>query len=372
MKNRRFVISCLLITALLFGMVGCSKNDAARTETSGAGVEGNEAVHYRLPEVEEDYFALFCQNTDVMFTQYTCSNNIVFTMLSAKPLTADDVTVTFSGNVPATYEWIMNTEPEELPRDLFICYQGIDLVEVEKLREDGKTEEYHEIIDPLNEAYDNLSADEIPALYTGYLMLQIPDPARLAGGTLGTMTVATANQRIEYPLDALTYSQFDDTHEDSGELFCDAISLTDINVDPSENGKFYFDNINLTAQADTAIEKIYFLNAPDTQIDAVSVTQMQGETAMDFLWDASEPLTLAKDETVQISVEAHDPIFANTMSANATRYLVIAYRGAEGTGETFVELTFRMRPNGFWTYGELEDGISMLPYYEFLANSESE
>ena len=360
MKNRRLGITCLLITALLFGMVGCGKNDAAQTESDGASAEGNEAVDYRLPEVKEDYFALFCQNTDVTFNQYSCSNNIAFTVLSAKPLTADNATVTFSGNVPVTYEWCMNDEPEEFPLNLFICYQGVDLVEMEQLRADGNMEEYLKIM------------DEIPTLYTGNLLLQIPDLKRLDGGALGTMTVATADQRMEYSLDALTYSQFDDTHEDSGELFCDTISLTDINVDPSENGKFRFDNINLTAQADTAIEKIYFLNAPDTQIDAISVTQTQGEATTDFLWDASEPLTLAKDETVQISVEAHDPIFANTMSANATRYLVIAYRGAEGTGETFVELTFRMRQNGFWTYGELEDGISMLPYYEFLANSESE
>lgn len=372
MKNRRLGITCLLITALLFGMVGCGKNDAAQTESDGASAEGNAAVDYRLPEVKEDYFALFCQNTDVTFNQYSCSNNIAFTVLSAKPLTADNATVTFSGNVPVTYEWCMNDKPEELPLNLFICYQGVDLVELEQLLTDGNMEEYHKIMDSLNEAYDNLSADEIPTLYTGNLLLQIPDPTRLDGGTLGTMTVATADQRVEYPLDALTYSQVNDIKEDSGELFCDTISLTDINMDPSESGKFRFDNINLTAQADTAIEKIYFLNAPDTQIDAVSVTQTQGETTMDFLWDASEPLTLAKDETVQISVEAHDPIFANTMSANATRYLVIAYRGAEGTGETFVELTFRMRQNGFWTYGELEDGISMLPYYEFLANSESE
>lgn len=372
MKKHRLAITCLLVAIMLLGMVGCGKKETAPTEPTGESAEGDKTANYRLPEISADYFALFCQNTDVTFTQYYCSNNIAFTVLSAKSLTADDVTITFSGNVPVAYEWYLNPEPEELTRDLFACYQGVDLVEVAKLRADGKMEEYHEIMDPLEEAYASLSAEEIPTLYTGYLMLQISDPTRLSSGTPGTMTVTFDDQTMEYPLDTLTYCEVDNIQEDSGELFCDAIALTDINVEPSESGKFRFENINLTAESDTAIEEIYFLNAPDTQIDAVSVMQTQGDMTTNFLWDGSQPLALSKGETIQICVDAHDPLFANAMSANATRYLVIAYRSADGTGETPVELTFRMRQNGFLTYGALEDGISILPYYDYLASIEGE
>lgn len=369
MRKCRMVTVWLLLVLMELGMVGCKNQDTIQPEPTDNTAKSSAASNCRLPEIPEDYFALLCHNTDVTFTQYSCCNNIHFTVLSAKPISLDDASVSFSGNVPVTYEWYMNPTPEALSRAVFLYYQGIDLVEAERLLAQDQTEEYHKLLDPMQEAYDALSVDDIPTLYTGYLSLHFADFARLSGGTLGTMTVTVNGHTTEYPLDSISYRKAEPIQEDSGELLCDTLALSDVSVVPSQNGQFYFDNINFSATADTAIEKIYFLDAPNSVIDTVSVVQTQGEYSTDVVWDGSQPLPLSKGETVQISVSAHDPIFANTMSANATRYLVIAYRSAEGIGETCVEVTFRMRPNGFWTYAEMEDNLSILPYYESIGNT---
>lgn len=357
------VLVCILVCS------GCVNNPSDPLDSTGPIASGGAtnasqpAKDWVLPEIDSDFFTLLCGKQDVIFNKLSYTNNVSYAVLSAIPLTTDDLQVTFDAYVPFNYELIMEQEPQKLPDYIFASYQGISWGDVAQLLSDNDAESANALVNPIFEAYNAIPPEQLPSLYMGTLVLAFPKSSDLGEAALKELTVKLGDKSYTYPLEHLDFSQKKIDLPDHGDLICNSLSLVDMNVMPSKDGAFHFNNINLTANAELVIDKITFYNSEQTTISSVEISQKINEDTLNYIWKEGDPLKLGKGDTISISINGYDPIFSNTLIANATRFLLIEYTCNDIPSTVYVELAFRMRQDAFTAYAEMVDGLDILPFY---------
>lgn len=357
----------ILFCLLSFG--GCTDRDIDPADTRSPHASSNEESsepqkNWVLPEIAPDFFMVLCENQDVTFNSLSYTNNISYTVISAMPVTTEDITVCFDRYIPFNYELSMEQEAQKLPDYIFASYQSMSWEEVACLMKNDDTEAVNGLMEPVLEAYHALPEEQLPSLYLGTLAINFLNRTALENVELKELQIQYAGCSYTYALEHFSFSQEMPEINDSGILFCDTLSLTDINVLPGKDGKFRFDNLNFKASEELVIDEITFYDAEQTKISSVEVSQQLADgTNMNYLWEGETPIPLAKGDTIAIAVNGYDPIFSNTFAANATRFMLIKYTSHGVPSTIYVELTFRMRQDAFMSYAYLVDHLDMMSFY---------
>lgn len=372
MKKRLTILMLLFI----IGIYCCACNDTNNEQTEQTNVgetveneeqsadnqtENEEEISAILPEIKENYFRVFAENTDRVFTAYSCTNTLFFTVLSTEQLTTEDIKVTLDADISYSYDLIMNETPENISYNVFATYQGLVWKDVAQENKEDITALKREI-ESYRDAYVK-SLSKVPKLYQGVLYINLNEWYKQDLLEIKEIGIEVKGEEQIYSFDGISINMAETTYSTSSKLLSDTIAVSDVPVDVSDDGRFYIEDIVLRASDDVAVDKIYFFNCEESTVENVYVSQGIGGMALDYVWDKTTAIEVANGEHVTLNIEATDPIFADTLVANVSRVLMIEY---SCNGEKHIEVVdavFRMRKPAHEMYAEMEDELDYVSYY---------
>lgn len=346
-RAKRSTITLILMAVLL--LCGCEK----APNSSGASTD---APLGKLPVITEDYFRLLCDNTNVEISGNSYYRSVKFGFLSAAAVTVENVELCFDKDVPFTFS-VEIQEEERIDLASYATYQGISW---EKMAEDPAEREK---IQEYEKAWVSIPENEAPKLYSGILTVTFNEAALKENVTLTRLTLKINSVSQEYDIGKLKLGPYSFYDMPGDGLMVNTVALTDMNILPSKEGKFTAERIELSAQHDVAINRVYF-HTGTVRIDQISyIQQLPDGMQIDTVWDQNTPICLEKGATISFYVTASDAALQDTLLGNRQIYLIFEYTDNAEKCTAYCELTYRMRQPPFHAYAFIEDGLDILAYY---------
>lgn len=364
-KLKKISICVFFLLAILVSLLaaGCSTPPASSSEATDNTENG---LSVNLPIIANDYFSLLCTNTNVEISEYSYFRSVQYGFISSFPIQPEDLVLQFDKNIPFTY--IIEMEEEPLPIDIvsFSTYQGISWVNMAQSLKDEHTTKPEELCQ-YEQALSGISADKKPGLYSGKLTITFGDTALISDVTLHRLDLIVKGKKYNYDIGSLRLlpSSFHISY--SKGLMVDTLALTDINIIPSRDGLLYAEGIELSAQQDVTITKMYF-NTEQISLDEVSyVYRMPDGNVVDAVWDMNSSININKETTITFNITASDDSLRDTLIGNRQVYLIFEYIFEGEQYTDYCELTYRMRQHPFHVYAFIEDRPNIIEYYtEYL------
>ena len=381
----------LCLTLMLPTMSACHGNQQISTsqqnqtqlttQNDSTQTTADDITDYKMPTVDEDFFELVCENSDV--TCYLLSNGfrtVQYILLSAQDLKGQ--TVTFTSDLGYTIERVITSQETSVPisHAAFMAYQSIDWLSLEG--------SHSALMAQVGQAQTGYDAARIstPWLYSYTIVLAlselgagpVPDEngfmpdrdviAALPPQRIETLTVTIGNQTKVYNLgnvialgEAITENVDPQARVDMKNP-----GILDYPVYPSANGVMEISSLEYHVTEDAVL---CGFTVPGTEVlqCEIKVTTPTGDK-YNFLWDCASPLEV--DEGSEFSLKnivIRDPFLAGKLMAVAWRYPILHYTCGGEEFDVAGQICIRMRQDPFDVYALKVDGVDMMPYYlEYL------
>lgn len=357
MKKRKLLLVLLLCLGIL---MGCTSKNPSQTTPSGSQPEASSGTDgkpdLRLPQIPEDYIALLCGNTRAEISNSSYSRSVTYQIISGKPLTAEDLRLSFDKQVPFQVFLEVDETPYE-PDDVTVAaYQGANWKELSE-------KEGIALISSCQNALAAIPQEQRPKLYSGLLTVQFLEGALVADTTLTQLTLTYGETTKTYDIGSIHLSPDSLPITRGDGFYCKSLALSGMNTDPSAAGAFAVWDLTVSAAQDVTIDKIFFSN-PETQpVELSYVVQLPDGNVVNSVWDGTTPISMAAGDTITFHLTGTDTAFQNTLVGNTQVYLIFQYTCQGVQYEEFCEMSFRIRCDPFQYYASQEDGLDIVSYY---------
>ena len=368
----------LAVTVLLLLLAGCGAQSTGNAE--GAATPSNalnsaekpSAQSLTLPVIEENYWDLFDNNCYVIYEPgFTSLSGIELTLVSAVPLTQEDVLVTLDTGwdmIWYLYPYDFDTGLCSMYEDIFLLYQGVSTDELLAYAAGDLPSARKAEIDDLRYAFRALDDGEKPVIYRYTLDLCIPITEMDSEAVLDSLTITVHGETRTYQLGTIRNRMFEATqyvYDPNFSLNCDDnIGYFGHAVDVSSDGCIQLDGIRYNAVDDVVITGIRFYNGEDVELRSVSTVQTTADgMSIDTAWDMATPIELSAGESICLNVQIADPFFAETLGGWDARYLLLEYQSGGETYEIGIPFHFVQSLSDPFAYLAQKDGIDILSYY---------
>lgn len=374
------LLSLFLCAILLVGMSGCeigeqTTNALVENQTStpiatpniDGTINDDPLAGYKMPTVDQNYFDLLCENSDItLYSMSTMQNFLTFQLISARDLEGETVKFTsnFGGSAILTME---KTDPVKLSPEVFLAYQGIDWAALE-----GDAEK----LNALRKSHDaaiRAAQETLPSLYSyrvtlalselGMALEQDGDEAQLI-----TLTVTIGDQAKTYSLDNVQILRKDAVeNENFAGLATKTWAISDYAAEPGVDGLLELPTLRYQAREDIVLESFSVPGVELQGCDLLIVTALGDR--FNLRWDCHSPIEVdAGSEITMENVVIRDAALADKLISNSVRYIVVNYTTDGENYNTAVPVSIRMRVEPWDAYAWYVDGVDMLPYYMEYVN----
>lgn len=350
----------ILVLLLCLGVfLGCTPKNPSQTDPSGSQPDAStpgEEMDLHLPQIPEDYIALLCGNTRAEINKSSYSRTVFYQIISGKPLTPEELQLSFDQDVPFTFSLTAEEEPYEPDAVTAAAYQGADW---KKLSGAAGME----VLQKCSSQLTAIPQEQRPKLYSGLLTIQFLEGALVADTTLTQLTLTYGENTKTYDIGSIHLSSDSLPITTGGGLYSQTMSVSDVNADPSGAGAFAVRDLTVAAAEDLTIDKAFFPN-PETQpVELSYVVQLPDGNVVNSVWDGTTPISMAAGDTITFHLTGTDTAFQNTLVGNTQVYLIFQYTCQGVQYEEYCEMSFRMRSNPFQYYASQEDGLDIVSYY---------
>lgn len=350
----------ILVLLLCLGVfLGCTPKNPSQTDPSGSQPDAStpgEEMDLHLPQIPEDYIALLCGNTRAEINKSSYSRTVFYQIISGKPLTPEELQLSFDQDVPFTFSLTAEEEPYEPDAVTAAAYQGADW---KKLSGAAGME----VLQKCSSQLTAVPQEQRPKLYSGLLTIQFLEGALVADTTLTQLTLTYGENTKTYDIGSIHLSSDSLPVTTGGGLYSQTMSVSNVNADPSGAGAFAVRDLTVAAAEDLTIDKAFFSN-PETQpVELSYVVQLPDGNVVNSVWDGTTPISMAAGDTITFHLTGTDTAFQNTLVGNTQVYLIFQYTCQGVQYEEYCEMSFRMRSNPFQYYASQEDGLDIVSYY---------
>lgn len=407
----RRIVSFFLFLAILWSLCACSSSETGEEKTSdapktsfpeaadenGSDAEDNSAVKFDFSFLDGFDWCISDATYDVI--NYPSSsmdiNTFHFTLISATPLTEEDVQVAFDSDWEFTpylhlQEYYYEGGRIPLDADLYMICSGLATAEeCDAYNSLSLSAERMQVLSKWFNAYYTLDVSEVPGVYqydlTTVCMDNLnpadksdyttnhPDPPKYKTGDrfeIDWMDLTVKGETRRIDLGRISYYYEDsDISEDPDYRFVITENWQYKNhyVDISSNGLVVFRrNVEYTAKEDVTLTGIRFYRDDEIKIREIRIKKvMEDDFTLDIVWDGIEPLELSAGDVILMTVVAEDPWFANSAGGWKSVHMLLDY---QVEGETYSVVTdyychqYLTNPFAYIAYSL---GYDVLPlYYE--------
>lgn len=373
------LLSLFLCTILLVGMSGCKigeQNTTApvdNTASTPTVTSNNDDPNrddplagYKMPTVDQNYFELLCENSDItLYSMSTMQNFLMFQLISTRNLEGETVTVT--SNFGGTAVLPMNSECVMLPAEVILAYQGIEWAELE-----GDAAKLKALRDPIYAASE-AEPEALPSLYSYTVTLILSELGMTLGEEedilqLTELTVTIGGQSKTYSLENIRILRENAAeNENFTGLSTTTWAVSDYPAKPGTDGVLELPDLHYVAKEDIVLNSFAVPGAEVLECELRIITLLGDRFSL--RWDGASSIEVdAGSEITVENVVIRDPGLGDKLVANVVRYIVVNYTMDGENYNTAVPVSIRMRVEPWDAYAWYVDGVDMLPYYMEYVN----
>ncbi len=339
MKRHRYGMRllCVLLAAivLVLSLSGCSENATADESYSGtysnSTLVDTPEIEFHMPNFENDYFEVFCDHCTVLgHGGFAVTNCTRFAMISAQPLTENDVKVTssYDGTVSmALTDENYSGDPREwFSEYIFFLFQGYSAEDIFKYEEGRMSGAQREEMNALRSAYRKLTMEDIPTLYL-YTLNVLPKEYEYDVKDI-TVTVRGVSKTYEFEqmvMQEITEAPFQYWPGEVSPLRVETFILDGAGCEVNDDGCFTV-FATLEIREDVSLRNIWLYDPADAEVLCAEIIQTDTSgNEMSSLWDMQSDYPLLEGENVLVTVYLRDPRTAGLLWQNRTYYLIFDY-----------------------------------------------
>ncbi len=332
---RKLLCSFIALIMILQCFSGCSnENLTDYTLSAGdnlANMPEDTEINYHMPEFEPNFFEVFCDNCTVYAHDgFAIINGAQFSMISAQPLTEEDVKVTTSYDGTVVTALIDESRGVDLrewfDEYIFFLFQGYPAEDIFKFEEGRMAGSQQEEMNDLRLAFQELALEDIPSLYL-YTLYFLPQEFEYDVKDM-TVTVHDVSKTYEFEqmvmLDGMeTPVEFYPAEQHP--LRVENFITEGANCGESEDGSFEI-YTELVISEDVSLRNIWIYGTPEAEVLGAEVIQTDAEgNEMSSLWDMESDFPLSAGESVGVVAYVRDQRTAGLLWQNRTLYLIFDY-----------------------------------------------
>ncbi len=329
-----FIFAVLLVLSCL---AGCNEgteldihSEPNAEEDSNMAENAGEATTFELPKFEEDFFEVFCDHCTVKASlAFSCTNGAQFSMISAQPLTEEDVKITTSYEGTVVTALIDESYGEDLrgwfSEYIFFLFQGYSAEDIFKYEEGRMSGAQREEMNALRSAYRKLTLEDIPPLYL-YTLYFYPQELEYDVKDM-TVTVHGVSKTYEFEQMVMVDEerQRNPWPGEVSPLRVETFILDGAGCEVNDDGCFTV-FATLEIREDVSLRNIWLYDPADAEVLCAEIIQTDTSgNEMSSLWDMQSDYPLLEGENVLVTVYLRDPRTAGLLWQNRTYYLIFDY-----------------------------------------------
>ncbi len=346
----------LIILAVLLLLTGCGPHADTTNTHSGDATQPTQGQVGYPTELEAD-FVVLSELMDGNAFLPTPSVSSLFHLVSKKPLTQEDVTVT-GGDLlwDVQLSEVKRYEGNSITNDshlyaAFLAYKDMDWAQVYSTMLQSQAEGsklYNQHLAEYKQKYDQW----YPEFYCYLVFIHgrnYTGPAVDGTRTITdlSVTVNGSTQELNGVCNFVIYDYNYSAIPDEAPLAIATMTVSPVHTYPTREGYFYScDHNKFKAKKDLTITGARFLNC-----DTASFVKMElviGDVRME--WDGKTAIDVAAGETVMLRYIAQDPTVGNILNGCFERNAVLEYTHEGASYDCFSWTTYLINPDAYECY----------------------
>ena len=322
-------------------------------------------LDYHIPTVDENYWELLCENCDItMYLDNTRDNFLMFRLLATQDPTGKKITVTTDSGITSELVIYQAEALETIDFGIFMMYQDFNWASLET-----DIASQTSILKPWRIKYE-AALSAISGLYVKRISIPLDflgiDVTSDQSQQLKSLTVTLDGQTKTYDLGKVIFMPGKAAVNNSAEggLAVNIPLISGAGTGINEPGNLKVPRLEFTVKKDVVLQGISFPGSERVKVascDLVITTPFGDKFNM--TWDGTSPIEVDEGSKIQVELTLADPALADTMIANAVRYICVDYtREGEPYGKViYMSCSITVDPHAYYAWKV--DGMDMRRYY---------